>query len=162
VDETSADFPEFAAWGVPDSRARGLGGVPRGLCAEENVMCDRSVDRWRGESICVHEFAHTMQLGVYNEMDSTFMSRVEAAFRAATGAGKYQSTYAASNSVEYFAEGVQNWYNTNIESIPANGVHNEINTRSEMKDYDPDLYDIIAEVLPDMPSYQDCYYYEDE
>jgi hypothetical protein len=162
VDETSADFPEFAAWGVPDSRARGLGGVPRGLCAEENVMCDRSVDRWRGESICVHEFAHTMQLGVYNEMDNTFMSRLEAAFRAATSAGKYRSTYAASNSVEYFAEGVQNWYNTNIESIPANGVHNEINTRSEMKDYDPELYDIIAEVLPDMPSYQDCYYYEDD
>jgi hypothetical protein len=114
IDETSADFPEFAAWGVPDSRARGLGGVPRGLCAEENVMCDRSVDRWRGESICVHEFGHTMHLGVYNKMDSTFMERVD-----------------------------------------------EINTRSEMKEYDPALYEILAEVLPDEPSYKDCYYYED-
>lgn len=161
VDETSADFPEFAAWGVPDSRARGLGGVPRGLCAEENILCDRSVDRWRGESICVHEFGHTMHLGVYNKMDSTFMDRVDDAFRAARNAGKYANTYAASNSVEYFGEGVQNWYNTNIESIPANGVHNEINTRSEMQEYDPALYEILAEVLPDEPSYKDCYYYED-
>jgi len=161
VDETSADFPEFAAWGVPDSRARGLGGVPRGLCAEENVMCDRSADRWRGESICVHEFAHTMHLGVYNEMDSTFMDRVDAAFRAAREAGKYSNTYAASNSVEYFGEGVQNWYNTNIESIPANGVHNEINTRSEMEEYDPELYELLAEVLPDEPTYKDCYYYDE-
>jgi len=161
-DETSADFPEFAAWGVPDSRARGLGGVPRGLCAEENVMCDRSMDRWRGESICVHEFAHTMQLGVYNKMDSDFMTRVDAAFRAARNAGKYDNTYAASNSVEYFAEGVQNWYNTNIEAVPANGVHNEINTRTELQEYDPELYDLLAEVLPDEPSYEDCYYYEPE
>jgi hypothetical protein len=161
VDETSADFPEFAAWGVPDSRARGLGGVPRGLCAEENVMCDRSVDRWRGESICVHEFAHTMHLGVYNEMDSTFMDRVDDAFRAARDAGKYSNTYAASNSVEYFGEGVQNWYNTNIESIPANGVHNEINTRAELEEYDPGLYEILAEVLPDEPTYEDCYYYDE-
>lgn len=158
VDETSADFPEFAAWGVPDSRARGLGGVPRGLCAEENVMCDRSVDRWRGESICVHEFGHTMHLGVYNLMDDTFDDRVEAAYRAARNAGKYANTYAASNAVEYFGEGVQDWYNTNLESIPANGVHNEINTRAELEAYDPELYDILAEVLPDEPGYQDCYY----
>jgi len=159
--ETSADFPEFAAWGVPDSRARGLGGVPRGLCAEENVMCNRSVDRWRGESICVHEFAHTMHLGVYNKMESDFNSRVQAAFRAATSAGKYSNTYAASNATEYFGEGVQNWYNTNIESIPANGVHNEINTRAEMEEYDPGLYEILAEVLPDEPGYKDCYYYDE-
>jgi hypothetical protein len=161
LSETSADFPEFAAWGVPDSRARGLGGVPRGLCAEENVMCEgRPIDRWGGESICVHEFAHTMHLGVYNLMDDTFESRVEAAFRAAKNAGKYANTYAGSNAVEYFGEGVQNWYNTNIESIPSNGVHNEINTRSEMEEYDPELYEILAEVLPDEPGYKDCYYYE--
>jgi hypothetical protein len=161
VDETSADFPEFAAWGVPDSRARGLGGVPRGLCAEENVMCDRSVDRWRGESICVHEFAHTMHLGVYNKMAGDFDGRVEDAFRAARNAGKYANTYAASNAVEYFGEGVQNWYNTNIESIPANGVHHEINTRAELEEYDPGLYEILADVLPDEPGYRDCYYYDE-
>jgi hypothetical protein len=160
VDETSADFPEFAAWGVPDSRARGLGGVPRGLCAEENVMCDRSVDRWRGESICVHEFAHTMHLGVYNVMDSTFNSRLQTAFRAAIDAGKYANTYAASNATEYFGEGVQDWYNTNLESARPNGVHNEINTRAELEAYDPGLYEILAEVLPDQPRYKDCYYYE--
>ena len=160
VDETSADFPEFARWGVPDSRARGLGGVPRGLCAEKNIMCDRSVDRWRGESICVHEFAHTMHLGVYNVMDRSFNGRVQEAYRAAISAGKYNNTYAASNATEYFAEGVQNWYNTNLESARPNGVHNEINTRSELLEYDPGLYEILAEVLPDEPTYRDCYYYE--
>lgn len=160
LDETSADFPEFAAWGVPDSRARGLGGVPRGLCAEENIMCNRGRDRWRGESICVHEFAHTMHLGVYNLMDRGFNGRVRDAYRAATSAGKYRSTYAARNATEYFAEGVQDWYNTNLESPRPDGVHNEINTRKELEEYDPGLYSILAEVLPDEPEYRDCYYYE--
>ncbi|MDD9938303.1 MAG: hypothetical protein OXT09_32140 [Myxococcales bacterium] len=159
-DETSADFPEFARWNVPDWRARGLGGVPRGLCAEENIMCNTAVDRWRGESICVHEFAHTMHLGVYNRMDPTFDERVDAAYRAAIGAGKFDNTYAASNAAEYLAEGVQDWYNTNLESSTPNGVHNHINTRAELQEYDPGLYEILAEVLPDQPAYQDCYFYE--
>lgn len=157
VDETSADFPEFAAWGVPDWRARGLGGVPRGLCAEENVMCDTAQDRWRGESICVHEFSHTMHLGVYNVMDRSFDGRVDDAYRAAMAAGKFANTYAASNAVEYFAEGVQDWYNTNLESARPDGVHNEINTRAELEAYDPGLYELLAEVLPDEPGYVDCY-----
>ena len=120
-------------------------------------MCDRSVDRWRGESICVHEFAHTMQLGVYNEMDSTFMSRLQDAYRAAINAGKFANTYAASNAVEYFGEGVQDWYNTNLESATPNGVHGPIDTRDELRDYDPMLYDLIAELLSEDVSWADCY-----
>jgi hypothetical protein len=109
---------------------------------------------------CVHELAHTMHLGVYNKMAGDFDARVEDTFRAARNAGEYESTYAASNAVEYFGEGVQNWYNTNIESIPANGVHNEINTRAELEEYDPGLYEILADVLPDEPGYKDCYDYD--
>ena len=120
-------------------------------------MCNTAVDRWRGESICVHEFAHTMHLGVYNEMDDTFNDRVEAAFDAAKSAGLFQNTYAGSNAVEYFGEGVQDWYNTNLQSTPSNGIHNQINTRAELKEYDPGLYGLLAEVLPDQPGYQDCY-----
>ena len=101
-----------------------------------------------------------MHLGVYNVMESDFNSRVRAAYQAAISAGKYADTYAASNAVEYFGEGVQDWYNTNIGLDRPNGVHNEINTRAELMEYDPGLYEILAEVLPDQPGYQDCYYYE--
>ena len=84
-----------------------------------------------------------------------------AAYNSAIGAGRFSDTYADDTVAEYWAEGVQSWFNTNLESIPANGVHNEINTRAEMEEYDPELYGILAEVLPDEPSYQDCYYYYD-
>lgn len=157
--EKTADFPEYARSGVPDSRARGLGGVTDGICAEENIMCDTATDRWRGESICIHEYAHTMHLGVWSKMDPTFDQRLNAAFQAAKAAGTYTNTYAESSAVEYIAEGVQNWYNTNIGLARPNGVHNSINTREELRTVDPKLYALLSEVLKDKPGYKDCYYY---
>ena len=47
-----------------NERARGLGAtvaVPLGSSAEENALCD-SNDRYRGEDITVHEFAHSLHL----------------------------------------------------------------------------------------------------
>jgi hypothetical protein len=117
-------------------------------------------DRWRGESICVHEYAHTMHSGAWSVAIPDFNVRLDAAFRAATAAGKYANTYAGSKLSEYLAEGVQDWYNTNLESRTPNGVHNEINTRAELEEYDPTLYALLKEVLPDVPSFRDCYYYE--
>jgi hypothetical protein len=161
--EKTVDTPEYRSRGDIDNRARGLGNNP-GLCAEENVMCDRTTDRWRGESICVHEYSHVMHLYVWNRVDSMFNGKVTAAYNNAVRTmGLYRNTYAASNAVEYFAEGVQNWYNTNLQSSrgeAGDGVHNHINTRAELEAYDPMLYELLATVLPDVPAYEDCYYYE--
>jgi hypothetical protein len=161
--EKTVDTPEYRSRGDMDARARGFGNNP-GLCAEENVMCDRTTDRWRGESICVHEYSHVMHLYVWNRVDSMFGSKVNAAYNNAVRTmGKYANTYAASNSTEYLGEGVQDWYNTNLQSSrgeAGDGVHNHINTRAELKAYDPMLYDLLATVLPDVPKYKDCYYYE--
>lgn len=66
-------------------------------------------------------------------------------------------TYAGTNYTEYFAEGVQCWFNLNAESIPANGVHNEINTRSELKAYDPALYAIIKIYFSDDTENASCH-----
>jgi hypothetical protein len=158
--EKTVNFPEYAALGDLDARARGLGGVTDAICAEESVLCDRATDRWRGESICVHEYAHTMHSGAWAAAIPDFNTRLDAAFRAALAAGKYANTYAGSKLSEYLAEGVQDWYNTNLESPTPNGVHNHINTRAELEAYDPTLYALLKEVLPDRPTFRDCYYYE--
>jgi hypothetical protein len=159
--EKTVDTPDFAYLGDLDWRARGLGGVPAGICAEESILCDKATDRWRGESICVHEFSHTMQMGAYNKADKTFASRLAAAYRAARAAGLFTNTYAGEQAAEYFAEGVQDWYNTNLQTVSGkpDGVHNDINTRAELEKYDPALYKLLSEVLPDKPRYRDCYYY---
>ena len=64
-----------------NTRARGLGGtvaVPTTSCAEENVLCLPG-DRYRGESILVHELAH----GVFNlGVDAGLRAEFRAALRS--------------------------------------------------------------------------------
>lgn len=157
-DELTNDIPEFSY--LPDSinqRARGLGGIPAVSCAEESILCDTALDRWRGEGICVHEFAHTISMAGLFYADRSFEGRLDDAYRNAQSSGLFQNTYAMESSQEYWAEGVQDWYYTNLESDPPNGIHNHIDRREELAEYDPALYDLIAELLPEPVQFVDCY-----
>ncbi len=151
-DEVTTDMPEHADLNVVfpgtdwDLRARGLGATlarPLSSCAEENVSCLPG-DRYVGENIFVHEFAHSLSnLGLVF-LDPSFAARVDAAYQGAMAAGRFAGTYAANNRDEYWAEGVQSYFDSNLEAIPANGIHNEINTRAELESYDPVLFALIA------------------
>lgn len=149
-DEVTTDIPEHAFlandtlinW---DERARGLGGtidVPITTCAEENVLC-YDLDRYHPEDILIHEFAHAIQLMGIQPVHPDFSNQLISAYNSALAAGKWANTYAASNSEEYWAEGVQDWFNCNNQSIPPDGVHNHVNTREELMEYDPVLYNLI-------------------
>ena len=50
--------------------------------------------------------------------------------------------------MEYFAEGVQDWFNVNAEMPYNDGKHNWCNTREELQLFDPDLYNLIGEYFP--------------
>lgn len=155
--ERTTDIPEYRD--LPeyyDTRARGLGGHT-GLCAEESILCDRSSDAWRGESICVHEYSHTIAIYGLFAVDTTFEDRLAAAFAQATDAGLWRNTFAAQDAQEYWAEGVQDWYDTNLEADPPDGVHGPVNTRQELERYDATLYGLIDELLPLETRWPDCY-----
>ncbi|XXY23068.1 hypothetical protein WME88_25985 [Sorangium sp. So ce216] len=155
--EVTTDIPEHSDlyeafpgtdW---DTRARGLGATPArpaSSCAEENVLCYPS-DPYIGEDILVHEFSHAIAIMGIAFAEPTFDRELADAFEGALQAGKWENTYAATNKDEYWAEGVQDWFDTNIESIPGNGIHNEINTRAELRDYDRPLHDLIARYFAD-------------
>jgi hypothetical protein len=89
-----------------------------------------------------------MDLMGLRRVDSTFSSRLQQAYSAAMAAGRWANTYAATSKEEYWAEGVQSWFNVNLESDPPNGIHNSVNTRAELKAYDPALHQLISEVMP--------------
>jgi alpha-glucosidase len=156
TNEKTNQIPEYAYLGEAiNNRARGLGGNP-GLCSEEGILCGPT-DRWKGESICVHEFAHTISIyGLYHA-DTTFQNRLKAAYNAAKSAGRFANTYAMENEQEYWGEGVQDWYYTNLESATPNGVHGPIDKREELRDYDRALYDLVGELLPTDVKWEDCY-----
>ncbi|WP_437965635.1 hypothetical protein WMF04_39290 [Sorangium sp. So ce260] len=155
--EVTTDIPEHSDlyeafpgtdW---DTRARGLGATPArpaSSCAEENVLCYPS-DPYAGEDILVHEFSHAIAIMGIAFAEPTFDQELEDVFEGALRDGKWANTYAATNKDEYWAEGVQDWFDTNIESIPGNGIHNEINTRAELREYDRPLHDLIARYFAD-------------
>ena len=49
---------------------------------------------------------------------------------------------------EYLAEGAQSYFDCNDEHDPPNGIHNHINTRTELASYDPQLYRLLQEIFP--------------
>ncbi len=153
-DEGITELPEYAFlrddpvtdW---DARSRGFGGnvqVPLMSGAEENLLCYET-DPYLGESIFVHEFAHTMKDMGIALVDPQFNAALDLAYQAAIAAGLWADTYALSTIEEYWAEGVQDYFNTNLEAIPTNGIHNDINTREELEAYDPTLYAMIDRVF---------------
>lgn len=157
-DEMTCDIPEHAHlandpntdW---NKRARGLGGtlwLPMSSCAEENIMCYPGDHYWR-EDITIHEFAHTIHNVGISPVYPDFNNELKEALDEALANGKYLKTYAKYNIEEYFAEGVQSWFNVNteVDSDEGDGVHNKVNTREELKRYDPKLYYIIARFFPD-------------
>ena len=60
--------------------------------------------------------------------------------------GGKKRCYAAKNRAEYFAEGVQCWYNTNRTM---DHDHNHIHTRDQIKAYDPVFARFLADILGD-------------
>jgi hypothetical protein len=160
-DEGTADIPEYGYRDGPqedidyiNERARGLGGIVAS-CGEENILC-LAGDRYPRESICVHEFSHTIATyGLYSAEDG-FEDALETAYDAALESGILDDSYRNSNLQEYWAEGVQDWYDTNDWATPPNGIHNSVNTRVELADYDPTLYELVAGVFPDVVAWGEC------
>ncbi len=153
-DEKTTDVPEHRTltpkeyW---DRRARGLGATAARLacsCAEENLL-GLAGDRYRGESILVHEFAHTFHTLGLNAVDRSFQKRLDAAYAAALEKGLWEKTYAATNAGEYWAEGVQSWFDANLQADPPDGIHNHVDTRAELEAYDPVLAALVAKAFED-------------
>lgn len=151
--ENVSDIPEYkyfcntperaAYW---NQRARGFGGAPEGdqsaSCGEENVLCLPG-DRYRGESILVHEFAHIIHSAGIAKVHPEFDEELESLRLKAIEEGLWKDTYAITNKEEYFAEAVQSFFNCNRYSEIPDGIHNRIDTREKLRQYDPRIYRLL-------------------
>jgi hypothetical protein len=159
-DQVTSEMPEYrdlyeqfpgTDW---DTRARGLGAtpfIPLSTVGEENVLC-LADDPYLGESILVHEFAHTVHVMGLDVVDPGFSVRLAALYDEAMSAGLWSGTYAATNPEEYLAEAVQSYFDTNQVGPPGgDGIHNDVDTRAELAAYDPAIHDLIAEVFAPDP-----------
>lgn len=143
-----AEFPKISGKDYWDARARGMGGSERDpycSCAEENLL-GYPGDPFAAECILIHEFAHNIHLRGMVNVDPTFDGRLKATYDAAMKAGLWRGKYASVNHHEYFAEGVQSWFDDNREN---DHDHNHVNTRAELLEYDPGLAAVCREVFGD-------------
>lgn len=148
-DEFTTDIPEYSKMRPKDfwdTRARGLGGSkhdPVCSCAEENVLGFEG-DPYHTENILIHEFAHNIHLLGLSTVDPTFDDRLRASYERAMKAGLWKTKYAATNRAEYFAEGVQSWFDNNRQP---DHDHNHVDTREELIEYDAGLASLCEEVF---------------
>lgn len=121
-------------------------------------MCEGpKTNSYFGENILLHEFTHGVaRLGFkFLKWDGKDWDDYNGAvYEASMKKGLWKKTYAAKNKIEYFAEAVQTWFDTNMKlpgcstaNHTADGVHNCINYRHELKTYDPGLYKHLASLF---------------
>jgi len=150
-DEYTTMIPEHSHLSPPDywdKRARGLGSTPTApavSCGEENLL-DYPGDPYAAENIFIHEFAHTIHQQGLATVDPTFQERLEEVFGRAKLKGLWKGKYAGTNPSEYWAEAVQSWFDCNREN---DNDHNHVNTRDELKAYDPELAALVQSTFGD-------------
>ncbi|AIE84211.1 hypothetical protein [Fimbriimonas ginsengisoli] len=157
--EQTTDIPEYRDLNTRfpgtdwNKRTRGVGAtseIPVISGAEENLLALPG-DRYKGECIFIHEFGHTIaDMGVAS-VDKSFLPSLRKAYRQAVAEGLWKKTYASSNESEYWAEGVQDYFDCNAHVTPPNGIHNEIWTRRQLAAYDPRLYTLLRRVFGEYP-----------
>lgn len=167
AEETTTDLPEHRQWRKPapddprltfcerktyataigalsdreywDRRSRGTGGRFTTV-GGENLL--GQAGRYFGENILVHEFSHAI-FSALETVDPRLHGEVRAAYEAALAAGKWKGDYASVTLQEYWAEGTQFWFNTNML---ARLDEAEIVSDRDLKAYDPRLHAALGKV----------------
>ena len=170
-DETTTDLPEQRGWTKPaaddprltrcerklyperigrltdrqywDARARGMAG-PLTSAAAENLLAGPG-DRYHGENIFVHEFAHDV-LAAIRTADPALAARVERAYAAALKRGRWKDEYASTTVDEYWAVGSQFWFDSG-RIVAFDRVH--ILSDADLVRYDPALAAVLRAAYGD-------------
>jgi hypothetical protein len=152
--EVTTDLPEYAdlnsafPGGNWDS-LRGVGATlarPASSVGEENILCLPN-DPYADESVLVQTFSSSVLLGV-EAVDTSFQPSLQLAFADAKSARRWQGTFATVDEIEYYAMGVQNWFDAYAWTSPSSGPDNQINTRAELEGYDPTLFELVGKTMP--------------
>ena len=116
------------------------------------LLTGRYATDHKDESALVHEIGHAIHLvGMASIDDRSLFDAVTDAYEHAAAAGLWPDTYLISNSTEYFATLSTMWFGVSGEGNNGtwDGVRGPVNTRAELKEYDPQGYELMARVYPD-------------
>lgn len=156
-EEQIVDLPEYC-WmktectfdGRCYSDVRAMGAVNASVptvVSEDDVTCAADAYYWE-ESIAVHEFAHTIMDVVVKDNMPDVYDRILAAYDKALSSGAIpKGLYISANANEYWANIVTAYFSATART----DVNAGINTRTKLKEADPDGYALVEEVFKDAP-----------
>lgn len=157
--ENAYDIPEHRMGYLLATRpVEGFGGVksnPISTISEANLIrlrTGRYATMYPHEMILVHEFGHAIHLiGIDYLEDQTLSRRIKECYEHAKVSGLWPDTYAISNHEEYFATMGTIWFNVMQEGVDGkwDGIRGPVNTREELRIYDPDAYRLMSDIYPD-------------
>jgi hypothetical protein len=80
-------------------------------------------------------------------LDVEFDRRLQKIHEEATGKGLWKGTPAGRRRVEYWAAGVEAYFDAAGEGVPPNLADRPVTTREALKAYDPGLYALVDETM---------------
>jgi len=157
-DERITDLPEFGDlytihpgtdWHRLGRSFPGTEEIPTAAGAEENLLC-LEPDRFAGEDMFVRDFGWTIRRFGIAVVDHDLDRAIEDAYGRAIAADLWRNTVAEVNSDMYWAEGVQSFFDANNEETDEKDqIHNHVDTRVELRAYDPFLYELLVRAFGD-------------
>ena len=144
IPEYSDQGPDFLQYWARGAGGSGKSGHSAVSSSEENLLNYPSGGG--SYNVLIHEFAHAIHLYGLNTIDPTFDKRLTRAYDAAMEKGLWKGTYASSDRREYWAEGTQSWFTPEDTPDDNSPTRNHVNTRTELKNYDPGLAALLAEI----------------
>ncbi|KAK3773277.1 hypothetical protein RRG08_053662 [Elysia crispata] len=150
-DEVTNDIPEHRHHSdLGNQVTRGRSATyhnPVSTAGEENILCYQK-DRNRQKDMMVRHLSKAIYvLGAAVGIQG-WDGRMRAAYAHAKKTGLFKDTLFMKSVQDFFAEGVQSYFNVQTYRAKPDGVHGPIATRGALKYYDPDLYNLIKEIFP--------------
>jgi hypothetical protein len=161
------NLPEFAElydlypgtdWNRRGRSFPGTDLIPIVAGGEENLLCLEET-YYQDEDNFVRTMAIAIRRFGLQFVDPVTNAAIDRAYQTAIATGLWRNTLAEINSFEYWAEGTQSFFDTNLEEPedrPPNSSHNHVDTRAELQAYDPGLYAIALSVYGDTGWYPTC------
>jgi hypothetical protein len=149
--EQTASWPDLSERSADVIDRRGMGPserLPSTLVPEEDVMCYPN-RAYGSRATTIHEIGHALHALAMAKLDPGFDQRLRMAFIGARESGLWENTYSAKNHAEYFARGMEAWFDADGAAASENRSNADVRTRSELEAYDPRLAGLVRDVVGD-------------
>jgi hypothetical protein len=143
--------PDLKLMVVPEENVLGLAKEPfAGKCMVVSVFA-KGLYRVSGSRPVDPDFEKRRDKQQYElrvkRLDVEFDRRLEKAYDAAVAKNQWRGTAAARDRVEYWAAGVEAYFDAAGDGQPPNLADRPVTTREALKSYDPDLYALVDETM---------------